>query len=149
MTACGHAPAWMGSDPRHCIVFACCATPAWVLWRMGQRKRPRLDPWLFGPPGVCDACGSRCGTMDQAGIVCYACKAGVFMPRGFWQFSPCPACKGTDSFCTCCEGRNCIATPREDIDMRELEGAWAAAVARYSAFGEELPAPIADLKRFL
>ncbi|PUE90898.1 hypothetical protein C7T86_19415 [Xanthomonas citri pv. malvacearum] len=33
--------------------------------------------------------------------------------------------------------------------LHPLEGAWAAAVARHSAYGEELPAPIADLKRFL
>ncbi|MGD6669400.1 hypothetical protein VWZ37_23055, partial [Xanthomonas citri pv. citri] len=102
-----------------------------------------------GPPGVCDACGSPCGTMDQAGIVCYVCSAGVFIQRGFWQFARCPNCKGVDPFCTDCGGRAYVATPREDIDMRELEGAWAAAVARHSAFGEELPAPIADLKRFL
>lgn len=116
---------------------------------MGNRKRPRLDPWQFGQPGVCDACGSPCGTMDQAGIVCYVCLAGVFIQRGFWQFARCPNCEGADPFCTDCGGRAYVATPREDIDMSELESAWAAAVARHSAFGEELPAPIADLKRFL
>ncbi|WP_241485624.1 hypothetical protein, partial [Xanthomonas euvesicatoria] len=103
--------------------------------------------WHFGPPGICDACGSRCGTMDQAGIVCYVCKAGVFMPRGFWQFSPCPACKGADSFCTCCEGRSCIATPREDIDVDELERFWQIVIKRALEDGTSLPAPVAALQR--
>lgn len=120
VTACGHAPAWTGS--RSGMAFASAATLMCIVWCMGQRKRPALAPWHFGPPGICDACGCPCGTMDQAGIVCYACKAGVFMPRGFWQFAPCPACKGTDSFCTCCEGRNCIATPAKTSTLMSLNG---------------------------
>ncbi|CAD0362710.1 MULTISPECIES: hypothetical protein [Xanthomonas] len=114
---------------------------------MGNRKRPRLDPWLFGPPGVCDACGGPCGTMDQAGIVCYFCFAGVFMQRSFWQFARCPSCKGTDIFCVDCCGRAYVSTPREDIDVDELRQYWASVVARHSEFGEDLPAPIAVLKR--
>ncbi|RNK76336.1 hypothetical protein C9388_15990 [Xanthomonas vasicola pv. vasculorum] len=81
--------------------------------------------------------------MDQAGIVCYGCFAGVFMPRGFWQFPPCPACKGTDTFCTCCGGRNCIATPREDIDIDELARYWQTVIKRALRDGTSLPAPIA------
>ncbi|APO97683.1 hypothetical protein BI317_24320 (plasmid) [Xanthomonas hortorum pv. gardneri] len=85
--------------------------------------------------------------MDQAGIVCYYCFAGVYMPRGFWQFSPCPACKGTDPFCTCCGGRNCIATPREDIDVGELEQYWQKIIKRALKNGKSLPRPIAALQR--
>ncbi|MGD6497627.1 hypothetical protein VWR49_22640, partial [Xanthomonas citri pv. citri] len=114
-----------------------------IVCQMGMRKRPRLDPWQFGPPGVCDACGGACGTMDQAGIVCYNCLAGVFMPRGFWQFSPCPSCRGTDSFCSCCGGRNWIATPREDIDVDELARDWQTAIKRALSDEPSLPAPIA------
>lgn len=85
--------------------------------------------------------------MDQAGIVCYDCFAGVYMPRGFWQFAPCPACKGADAFCTCCEGRNCIATPREDINVDELERFWQTVIERALEYGAVLPGPIAAFKR--
>lgn len=84
--------------------------------------------------------------MDQAGIVCYFCFAGVFMHRSFWQFARCPSCKGGDVFCTDCGGRAYVSTPRDDIDMGELERSWALAVARYSETGEAVPAPVAALR---
>ncbi|MDC8640818.1 hypothetical protein NY667_24350, partial [Xanthomonas hortorum pv. hederae] len=84
--------------------------------------------------------------MDQAGIVCYFCFAGVFMHRSFWQFARCPSCKGGDVFCTDCGGRAYVSTPREDIDVDQLRQCWASVVARHSEFGEDLPAPIAVWK---
>ncbi|APO88714.1 hypothetical protein BJD11_00635 (plasmid) [Xanthomonas euvesicatoria] len=84
--------------------------------------------------------------MDQAGIVCYFCFAGVFMHRSFWQFARCPSCKGTDFFCVDCCGRAYVSTPRDDIDVDELRRCWESVVARHTATGEDLPAPVAVLK---
>jgi len=64
-----------------------------------------IDP---EPPGACDACGRACCTLDQVGIRCYHCRAGVFMSRRWWIFS-----RDQDS--------RWVATPREDIDPVELE----------------------------
>ncbi|CAD7741604.1 hypothetical protein LMG31886_45250 (plasmid) [Xanthomonas hydrangeae] len=83
--------------------------------------------------------------MDQAGIVCYFCFAGVFMHRSFWQFARCPSCKGGDVFCTDCGGRAYVSTPREDIDVEELWQWWASVLARHSEFGEDLPEPVMAL----
>ncbi|SOO14196.1 conserved hypothetical protein [Xanthomonas citri pv. fuscans] len=69
------------------------------------------------------------------------------MPRGFWQFWPCPSCKGSDPFCTCCSGRNCIATPREDIDVAELERYWQKLTERALRDNTTLPGPIATLRQ--
>ncbi|CAD7741043.1 hypothetical protein LMG31884_47210 (plasmid) [Xanthomonas hydrangeae] len=141
----GQGRARLGRPVRRAIALD--ATSMRIVCRMGRRKRPALAPWLFGPPGVCDACGCPCGTMDQAGIVCYACNAGVFMPRGFWQFASCPACAGTDAFCLSCGGRNWVATPREDIDVGELEAYWQKVIRREHQNGPSLPEPIAKLGR--
>lgn len=82
--------------------------------------------------------------MDQAGIVCYTCNAGVFMHRSFWNFAPCPGCKGRDPFCGYCHGRNVVATPREDIDAAELQAYRAWVVLRHQKFEHDLPAPVAS-----
>ncbi|CEE22833.1 hypothetical protein XACS582_13810001 [Xanthomonas citri pv. citri] len=31
VTACGHAPVWIGAEASHCTGFACSATSAWVI----------------------------------------------------------------------------------------------------------------------
>lgn len=60
------------------------------------------------PPGACDACGKPCITLDQVGIRCFHCHAGVFMSRQWFTF-------WRDDF-----GR-WIATPREDLDVVKME----------------------------
>jgi len=62
---------------------------------------------FMGPPGACDACGRVCITLDQVGVRCYHCHAGVFMARAWWTFW-----RVEDRW---------IGTPREDIDLAELE----------------------------
>jgi hypothetical protein len=63
---------------------------------------------FMGPPGVCDACGRGCCSLDQVGGECYHCHAGVFMGRRWWVYT-----RGLDGAW--------IATPRDDIDPAELE----------------------------
>ncbi|APO97863.1 hypothetical protein E2P69_21305 [Xanthomonas perforans] len=84
--------------------------------------------------------------MDQAGIVCWSCKSGVFMPRGFWQFACCPGCLGSDVFCEFCMGRAYVATPRDDLDVAELGRYWDAVIVRAGQYGEPLPGPIEKLR---
>ncbi|MFS8456463.1 hypothetical protein EIQ18_00610 [Xanthomonas campestris pv. campestris] len=116
---------------------------------MGSRTRPALAPWLFGPPGICDACGCRCGTLDQVGIACYICGAGVFMHRCFWVFAPCPACNGRRIPCDICRGMGCVATPCADINAAELRDAWQRSINRYTSAGAPLPDAIAQLRMVL
>jgi hypothetical protein len=68
---------------------------------MGRKIEPE-------PAGACDACARTCCTLDQVGIPCYYCHAGVFMGRQWWRF----ARDGMGRW---------LATPREDIDPGELE----------------------------
>jgi hypothetical protein len=63
----------------------------------------------FGPPGVCDACGKPCCTMNQVGIPCYHCKVGTFMHRSLWRY-------------TYING-DLIATPRDDVSERDVRAA--------------------------
>lgn len=71
------------------------------------RDYPTRMTGFLGPPGACDACGRCCCTLDQVGIPCYHCHAGVFMDRRWWTFTQ-------DRFGTW------LATPREDIDVAAL-----------------------------
>lgn len=63
-----------------------------------------IDP---EPAGACDACGRACCSLDQVGIPCFHCHAGVFMGRRWWTFA-----RG--------RGGQWLATPRDDIDPAEL-----------------------------
>ena len=65
-----------------------------------------INPEAFGPPGICDACGRRCGDMQQVGSPCYYCRVGVFMHRRFWQFTY--------------VGEDIIATPLEDVTEEDV-----------------------------
>lgn len=87
----------------------------------------RYSKLLFGYPGLCDACGKYCCTLDQVGIVCYHCFAGVFMHRKWWvQWRV---------------GDDIVGTPREDIDLDELAAEWRGLGAKYRP-PERLPAII-------
>lgn len=81
-------------------------------------SRP-LDPLVLGPPGVCDACGRYCCTLDQVGIPCYHCETGIFVHRMFWTFDNCAFCAG-DTTCIACHGSGIMAAPREDLDLRDV-----------------------------
>ena len=92
---------------------------------------------------MCDACGRRCITLDQAGIPCYHCREGVFLPREAWDFWACPGCNLNDPFCPACHGHGWVAVPRE------MPAAEAAAILRrlpdrYVRRGEAVPAVIAE-----
>lgn len=112
------------------------------------RARASLSKLTFGPPGICDACGKRCITMDQVGIVCYHCFQGVFMHRSWWIYSSCPAC-GLIAWCDCevCRGTGVVATPREDIRPEDLRAAWRALPERYLPFAHIEPVPAVILER--
>jgi hypothetical protein len=60
-----------------------------------------------GPAGICDNCGRRCTTLDQAGIPCYHCHAGTFRPRGEWTWTTCPTCDGIGALCPDCHQTGC------------------------------------------
>jgi hypothetical protein len=85
------------------------------------RRRP-FNPTVLGPAGVCDACGAYCYVLIEAGIPCYKCHRGTFIHRRFWVFTHCPFCAvAPDPYCSTCNGFGAIATPREDLDLDELE----------------------------
>lgn len=77
----------------------------------------RYPKTLFGPAGVCDACGRFCCTLCQAGgpgepgIRCYHCHQGHFRHRSEWAFSNCPECGGGG--CRACNFTGIAATRRE------------------------------------
>lgn len=94
-----------------------------------------LDPLVLGPPGVCDACGRYCCTLDQVGIPCYHCESGVFVHRRFWTFSMCPFCSGAgNTSCLACRGSCIVAAPDEALDPLALAADRRCAVERYCAF---------------
>lgn len=104
----------------------------------------RLNPLVLGPPGVCDACGRHCCTLDQVGIACYHCERGVFVHRRFWAFSECPFCAGSGNpTCLACRGSGIVAAPDESLDPLALAAEWREAIGRYQA--KALPAAIASL----
>jgi hypothetical protein len=97
-----------------------------------RRMSRFLDPLVLGPPGVCDACGRYCCTLDQVGIPCYHCERGVFMHRTFWTFSACPFCSGAgNTGCLACQGSCIVATPDEAFDPLALAADRRCAVERY------------------
>lgn len=65
---------------------------------------------FMGPPGICDACGRGCQGLHQAGCPCYHCKAGTFIHRGEWHYTPCKSC-GADVYgCAACNQNGVVAT---------------------------------------
>lgn len=107
--------------------------------------RRNYNPWFLGPAGVCDACGAYCYVLIEAGIRCYKCHKGRFIHRRFWLFKPCIFCATKpDPDCSVCNGHYVMATPKEDIDLQELEDerrAYAERERRYHT-----PRPAADEK---
>lgn len=104
-----------------------------------------LDPCTPGPPAVCDVCGKRACTLDQAGIVCYHCGRGVFMHRRFWEFQPCAFCTMKGNFdCPHCLGKCVVARPKECIDIEDLRAEWRRLPERYLRCGQEVPSVIAE-----
>ena len=85
------------------------------------------------PAAICDNCGRKCITLDQAGgevkpgIKCYWCYAGRFRHRSLWDWYDCIACAGRDPRCEFCHGIGLLGVPME-VDGR---GAWV----------EHVPAP--------
>lgn len=57
----------------------------------GMSRYPKT---LFGPAGVCPACGRYCQGLHQVGKTCYHCRAAPFSHRSEWDFSDCPECAG-------------------------------------------------------
>ena len=110
---------------------------------MGRRSRPDQPPWIKGAPAVCDACGRRCITLDQAGIPCYHCREGVFLPREAWDFWACPGCNLQDPFCPACHGHGWVAVPRE-MPADEAAAILRRLPDRYVRRGEAVPAVIAE-----
>ncbi len=78
--------------------------------------------------------------MDQAGIVCFHCAAGVFMHRRFWRYDVCRACDG--ACCDACRWTGVFATPLGDaeLDLDALREARADAVRRATFYGQPVPA---------
>jgi hypothetical protein len=86
-----------------------------ILPRMGRE----LSPMDSQPPATCDRCGGHACTLDQAGIVCYRCGAGIFMHRRFWRYLHDPW-RGYRQF---------FALPDESVTEEEV----AAEMAKYKA----------------
>lgn len=90
--------------------------------------------------------------MDQAGIVCFHCGAGVFMHRRFWRYQTCEVCQG--ACCSECRWTGVFATPLPDgdLDLVALRLAWADAVRRATFYGQDVPAvmlPFLDPDKWL
>jgi hypothetical protein len=120
-------------------------TPGGILPAMGRR----VSKLVMGPAGICNVCGHRCGTLDQAGIACYHCGLGLFVHRAFWTFHRCPECDGLYSTaCDTCNGVGCLAVPKElDLDVADLYRWMAALVDRYRG-ADAVPALVKEAADF-
>jgi len=74
------------------------------MWGFPYTMGRKIDP---EPCGACDACGRCCHVLIEVGIPCYHCHAGIFMGARWWTFWR--------------VGDRWIGTPREDIDIAELD----------------------------
>jgi len=68
-----------------------------------------IEPW---PKGACDACGHVCWSFVDVGRRCCYCHAGIFMHEKWWVWWRVGPIEW-------------LVSPREDIDVAELEAEWA------------------------
>lgn len=93
----------------------------------------KINKLVMGPAAICNVCGRRCTTLDEAGIVCYHCGEGIFIHRSFWIYRPCPACAGEFSVaCDVCNKVGCLAIAKEcELDLTYLWTWMAGLKGRY------------------
>lgn len=107
----------------------------------------RINKLTMGPAGICNLCGRRCGTLDQAGMPCFHCQApgAIFIHRIFWHFAPCPGCDGVfTSLCDQCNRVGCLAIAKEfELDVRELYR-WMVSLPTRYASERQIPAAVAE-----
>lgn len=105
----------------------------------------RVNPLVWGPAAICDACGRACVSLDQAGCICWFCGEGLFMHRRFWRFVACPECGGVGRvLCDRCNRVGVLVFPKEDLDLLDLARELATLPDRYRRGAGPLPALIVE-----
>lgn len=104
-----------------------------------------VNQLVMGPAGICNLCGRKCCTLDEAGIACYFCGEGIFIHRYFWIFRPCPGCDGVfSSLCDVCNKVGCLAIAKEyELDVPYL-WEWMAGLKRRYDGNEIIPPLVAQ-----